>query len=117
MRVFEEITLIQELAHRALTLGYYWPTMKQDTQEIVQKYDRSQRFGKYTHQPPMTPIQVFWPFVQWGVDIIGPLPATKANNKFVVIAMDYCTKWVEAKALVKIGQSEIEEFHLYGHCL
>ena len=58
----------------------------------------------------MTPIKVSWPFIQWGIDIVGPLLSAKFGKKFVVIAIDYFTKWAEAEALAKIGQVEIKAF-------
>ena len=43
-----------------------------------------------------------WPFAQWGLDIIGPFPTTVRQLKFLVVSIDYFTKWVEAKALATI---------------
>lgn len=48
-----------------------------------------------------------WPFVQWGVDLVNPLPLGKGWVKFVVVAMDYFIKWVEAEALVTITSINI----------
>ena len=39
---------------------------------------------------------------------MGPFPKAKAGKKFVVVAMDYFTKWAEAEALSKIDQTEIK---------
>ena len=39
-----------------------------------------------------TPILNPWPFAQWGIDLVGPLPMAKGQAKFVVIAVDYFTK-------------------------
>ena len=41
---------------------------------------------------------------------MGPLPRDMEGKKFAVIAMGYFTKWVEADALIKIGQREIKNF-------
>ena len=51
----------------------------------------------------MTYIQSPWLFVQWGIDIVGPFPTARGNKKFVVVVVDYFTKWAEAEALPKIG--------------
>ena len=48
-----------------------------------------------------------WPLAQWGIDIIGPLPQGKKQVKFFIIAIDYFTKWVEAKAQSKIMGAKI----------
>ena len=58
----------------------------------------------------MMPLHVTWPFMQWGMDIVGPLLAAIGNKKFVVVAMDYFTKWAEAEALVWIEQSDVKSF-------
>ena len=48
--------------------------------------------------------------MQWGMDIVGPLPTTKGNKKFMVVAVDYFTKWAKVEALFKTGQSEMNNF-------
>jgi transposase InsO family protein len=44
------------------------------------------------------------------MDLVGPLPTAQENCKFVVVAVDYFTKWVEAKALSNITTSAIQKF-------
>ena len=41
----------RSLAHRAHSQGYYWPTMKQDTEAYVKKYDKCQRYAPIPHMP------------------------------------------------------------------
>ncbi|GJU70721.1 reverse transcriptase domain-containing protein [Tanacetum coccineum] len=51
-----------------------------------------------------------WPFYQWGMDILGPLPPARGGAKFMIVAIDYFTKWIEAKPLVKITGKEVIRF-------
>ena len=48
-----------------------------------------------------------WPFVQWGLDIIGPFPTTMRQLKFLVVGINYFTKWVEAEALATITERNV----------
>ncbi|XP_060972410.1 uncharacterized protein LOC133038318 [Cannabis sativa] len=66
----------RSLAHRALTQGYYWPTMRADSSEYTRRCDKCQRFAQVSHQPPerLTSITSPWPFMKWGMDIVGKLP-------------------------------------------
>ena len=41
-----------------------------------------------------------WPLAQWGLDIMGPFPIAMRQLKFLIVGIDYFTKWVEAEALV-----------------
>ncbi|RVW14330.1 hypothetical protein CK203_099083 [Vitis vinifera] len=50
----------------------------------------------------LKPISEFWPFAQWGMDIVGPLPTAPAQKKFLLVATDYFSKWVEAEAYASI---------------
>ncbi|GJY26568.1 reverse transcriptase domain-containing protein [Tanacetum coccineum] len=58
------------------------------------------------HQQPLTPITALWPFYKWGIDIAGPFPEGPGKVKFLIIAMDYFTKWIEAKAVATITTSK-----------
>ena len=70
----------RSLAHRAHSQGYYWPTMKKDATTYVKKCDKFQRHALIPHVPSETlkPISSPWPFAQWGMDIVGPLPVAAA---------------------------------------
>ncbi|KAK3026311.1 hypothetical protein RJ639_040999 [Escallonia herrerae] len=46
----------------------------------------------------------------WGMDILGPFPPAMAQRKFVIVAIDYFTKWVEAEALALITERKYEDF-------
>ncbi|GJU33421.1 reverse transcriptase domain-containing protein [Tanacetum coccineum] len=53
-------------------------------------------------QQSLTPITAPWPFYKWGIDIAGPFPEGPGKVEFLIVAMDYFTKWIEAKAVVTI---------------
>ena len=80
--------------------------------ELVKKCEKCQRFENVQRLPAerMTTITSLWPFVQWGIDIVGPLPLGKSQVKFLLVAIDYFTKWVEAEALATITEARIQNF-------
>ncbi|CAL9011262.1 unnamed protein product [Prunus brigantina] len=102
----------RSLAHKVFRQGYFWPTLHQDASVFVKKCDKCQRFGNIPHIPaePLSPIVSPWPFAQWGLDLIGPMPEGKGQVKYAVVAVDYFTKWVEAKALATITAARVEDF-------
>ncbi|GLT96674.1 hypothetical protein SLE2022_142800 [Rubroshorea leprosula] len=51
-----------------------------------------------------------WPFAQWGVDLLGPFVKGKGGCTYLVVAVDYFTKWIEAKPLSTTIEKKIEEF-------
>jgi hypothetical protein len=51
-----------------------------------------------------------WPFAQWGIDFVGPLPTAPGNYTHAVVAMEYFSKWVEAKTLLSITSATIQKF-------
>ncbi|GJZ18196.1 reverse transcriptase domain-containing protein [Tanacetum coccineum] len=51
----------------------------------------------------MTSIMAPWPFYQLGMDIVGTIPQASGKVKFLIVAIDYFTKWVEAKPLARIA--------------
>ena len=51
-----------------------------------------------------------WPFAQWEMDIIGPLPTGPAQKKLLLVAIDYFIKWIEAEAFASIKDKEVVHF-------
>ncbi|XP_059623093.1 uncharacterized protein LOC132266252 [Cornus florida] len=89
----------RSLAHKAMTQGYFWPNIARDAEKFSTRCDKCQRFGSLIHQPPkdLHVMATPWPFAQWGMDVVGPLPTARSQNKYVLLATDYFTKWVEAE--------------------
>ncbi|XP_022856949.1 uncharacterized protein LOC111378016 [Olea europaea var. sylvestris] len=100
------------LAQKILRQGYYWPTMKKDTLQFVRKCDKYQRFSPIQRQPSQDLTTVFspWPFLKWGMDLIGPLPKGRRGTSFAIVANDYFTKWVEVEPLTKITKANTSKF-------
>ena len=51
-----------------------------------------------------------WPFVQWGIDIVSPLPTAPAQKKLLLVATDYFSKWIEADAFSSIKDRDVTRF-------
>ncbi|GJT76374.1 reverse transcriptase domain-containing protein [Tanacetum coccineum] len=81
-------------------IGFYWPTIYQDAHELVTRCDTCQRQGKISQKDemPQNAIQVCEIFDVWGIDFMGPFLSSR-GNKYILVAVDYLSKWVEAKAL------------------
>uniref|UniRef100_A0A2N9G5B1 RNA-directed DNA polymerase n=1 Tax=Fagus sylvatica TaxID=28930 RepID=A0A2N9G5B1_FAGSY len=97
---------------KIIRAGYYWPSIQADANLFVRHCDKCQRFANLVHSPSeeLTPMTSPWPFAQWGLDIIGPLPIGRRQLRFVVVAIDYFTKWVEAEPLATITEKNIQNF-------
>ncbi|GJU22314.1 reverse transcriptase domain-containing protein [Tanacetum coccineum] len=87
-------------ARKIFDSGFYWPTIYKDAHDFVTRCDICQRQGKITQRDemPQNSIQVCEIFDIWGIDFMGPFPSSR-GNKYILVAVDYLSKWVEAKAL------------------
>jgi hypothetical protein len=45
-----------------------------------------------------------------GLNLLGPLPPTQGNLKYVVVAVEYFSKWIEAKPLATITSATVQKF-------
>nr|GEV58562.1 reverse transcriptase domain-containing protein [Tanacetum cinerariifolium] len=87
-------------AKKVFDSGFYWPAIYKDAFELIKNCDSCQRQGKISQKDemPQTEIQVYEIFDVWGIDFMGPFSNSK-GNKYIFVAVDYLSKWVEAKAL------------------
>ena len=99
------------LALKVKSLGFYWPTMNADCESDVKKYDRCQRHASTIHSPTdlLHTLTAPYPFMRWGMDIIGPMPSSR-QKRFILVLTDYFTKWVEAEAYASITDKEVQKF-------
>nr|GEX53834.1 DNA-directed DNA polymerase [Tanacetum cinerariifolium] len=87
-------------AKKIFDAGSFWLTIYKDAYEFVKNCDSCQRQGKISQRDemPQNSIQVCEIFDVWGIDFMGPFPSSR-GNKYILVAVDYLSKWVEAKAL------------------
>ncbi|XP_034197876.1 uncharacterized protein LOC117613376 [Prunus dulcis] len=102
----------RSLAQKALNIGYFWPTMRHDSAEYVKKCDHCQRYKPIPNLPSEVyhPQNSPWPFMQWAIDLVGPLPPAPAKKEMMIVATDYFTKWIEAEALSSTKEADVERF-------
>jgi len=92
---------------------YFWPTMLEDCFTYYRGCQECQKFGSVQRVPAsaMNPIIKPWPFRGWGIDLIGQIyPPSSKNHKFILVATDYFTKWVEVIPLENVTSKEMIEF-------
>jgi len=86
------------MATRILRVGYFWPTIEADCQDYVKKCKPCQKLATSSS------------FAKWGMDILGLFSPGKGQVKFLIVAVDYFTKWIEAKPLTTITDQQVHQF-------
>ncbi|XP_016207175.1 uncharacterized protein LOC107647621 [Arachis ipaensis] len=102
----------RSLAQKVLRAGFYWPTIWEDSRRKVRTCDNCQKHSPIINMPAehLHHSVVSWPFNRWGIDILGPFPTAPRQVKFLVVAIDYFSKWIEVQPLAKITSSQMISF-------
>src|SRR3954468_4752178 len=93
--------------------GLYWPTMLKDCIEYARGCQECQKFSGIQHVPAseLHAIVKPWPFRGWALDLIGEIkPASSKQQRFILVGIDYFTKWIEAIPLVNVDQEVVISF-------
>ena len=103
----------RSLVQKAIRQGRYWLTMKADAQKVAQTCQACQFYAPASHQPG-TEMQIMTgpcPFAMWGLDLLGPFsPKAPGQLEFIIVAVDYFTKWIEAIPLASTTVANVKKF-------
>ena len=98
---------------RSSELGIIGPPCFLDVFSFVKSCDRCQRFqGKQQLKSlPLKPIHASGHFQQWGLDFIGEInPHSSGQHRWILVATDYFTKWIEAIPTRKVDHHVVIKF-------
>ena len=102
----------RSLSSKTIRAGYYWSTMSEDCTRCAQRCKQCQQHADWHKTPPEELRSIYnpWPFHTWGIDILGPFPLAVRQMKYLVVAIEYFTKWIEAEPVTQITAHIIQHF-------
>ena len=101
------------LAYKIMRTDYFWLTKEIDCCHFVQRCPECQIHGDLIHVPSseLHALTSPWPFSVWGIDIIWKIsPKSSSGHEFILVAIDYFTKWVEVASYVRLTLSGVTSF-------
>ncbi|MCO5611806.1 hypothetical protein L7F22_066065 [Adiantum nelumboides] len=106
----------QELTARKILLsGYVWPSLHIDVQHWCKScYNCQVNGNKHLLHGPCQLVLANGPFEKWGIDAMDPLPRTKNGKLYILVAIDYMTRWVEAQSVTRVNEKTVSRF-VYTH--
>ncbi|MCO5552610.1 hypothetical protein L7F22_006124 [Adiantum nelumboides] len=100
---------------KVLLAGYVWPSMHADVQHWCRSCHNCQVNGnKRLLYGPRQAVIANGPFEKWGIDAMGPLPRTANGKLYILVAINYMTRWVEAQSVAKVNEKTVSKF-VYTH--
>ncbi|MCO5610646.1 hypothetical protein L7F22_064885 [Adiantum nelumboides] len=100
---------------KVLLAGYVWPSMHADVQHWCRSCHNCQVNGnKRLLYGPRQAVIANGPFEKWGIDAMGPLPRTANGKLYILVAIDYMTRWAEAQSVAKVNEKTVSKF-VYTH--
>ena len=84
--------------------------MKKDIEEYCRICDDCQRRGPSKKNNLIYLIEPLNPFDHWEIDLVGPLPVTERENRYIIIVTDYFTRWSEVKLTKQAITSVVADF-------
>ncbi|RVX07061.1 Gag-Pol polyprotein [Vitis vinifera] len=80
---------------------------------MLAQVSECQIHGDLIHVPPseLHALTSPWPFSVWGIDIIGKIsPKSSSGHEFILVAIDYFTKWVEVASYARLTSAGVASF-------
>lgn len=93
--------------------GMYWPTMLKDCIEFAKGCQECQVHAGIQHVPAseLHSIVKPWSFRGWDLDLVGEIrPPSSKSQRYILVGIDYFTKWIEVIPLPNVDQEYVIEF-------
>ena len=105
-------------AQKIFRVGYFWPSLFKDCINVVRKCHNCQIFDRKMHAPlaPLHPIIVVGPFAKWGINFITCNPHSAGGHAYIILAVDYFTKWAEAMPTFE-ADGKIAVIFVFNHII
>ena len=97
---------------------FYWKGLHADVRQLCQHCDKCQCTNpqRQKTRAELHPIPVTKAWHRVGTDLVGPLPETRAGNKYIITLSDYFTKWPEAALLQSKRAENVADFLFRTFC-
>jgi hypothetical protein len=99
---------------KVLRTGLWWPMIHIDSKDYCQQCDVFQRVGKPNRRDemPLRPQVTLQAFNKWVIDFVGPINplAKRTGARYIITAMEYLTRWVEAIPVTDYRAETIAHF-------
>lgn len=101
------------MTHKLSKVGYYCPSLMRDITTFFKKCDKCQRHVNLLHVPSklLYYVTMPWPSYHRGVDIVWPFPMSPGQLKFLIVGVNYLTKWIEVEVVSKIMGGRFHYFY------
>ncbi|XP_024195899.1 uncharacterized protein LOC112199070 [Rosa chinensis] len=100
------------LANCTMRQGYFWPSLGDNAKDISRLCHKCQQYTDLLHAQakPLSIIIGPWIHSTWGLDLVGKLPTARGKFKYIIVAIDYDNKWIEAEPLTAITTAKVQHF-------
>ena len=101
---------------RRLRQAFYWGQSRRDVEDYCRRCDSctARKGPQGQSRAPLQQHRVGAPMDRVAVDVLGPLPRTSRRNRYVLVAIDYFTKWMEAYPLPDQEATTVAEALVQG---
>jgi hypothetical protein len=105
-------------AQNILRASYFWPSIFKDCIEAIKKCPPCQVFNKKacTHHTALHPIIAIGPFTKWGIYFMQCNPISARGNGYIIIVVDYFTKWAKAMPTF-LNDGRTKDLFLFNHII
>src|SRR6266496_4069117 len=96
--------------YNQISKRYIWQSMRNDIKEYATTCFQCQQRGSMKQNNQKRTIPPTDIFERWGIDIVRPLSITREGNRYIIVAMNYFSRWLKARLLKAANVNTVTTF-------